>query len=187
MSSLLSPAPSAGRGSRAEVTPPRVRQRAPLVRDTLRAHRVGAAVWIVAGGLTMLGMGAAVATEMADFPGGPQALAASVAAGAEAMRLLRWPAERLDTLGGYVTYHNVILFNVLLAIYGVIQGARDIRGGEERGTPRAGAGHRPWAPGGGPRPRRGVRAARRPHRPGPGPRRRRPGWRSVTSRTSAGR
>ena len=134
MSSLLSPAPSTGRGSRPEVTPPRVRQRAPLVRDTLRAHRVGAAVWIVVGGLTMLVMGAAVATEMADFPGGPRALAASVAAGAEAMRLLRWPAERLDTLGGYVTYHNVILFNVLLAVYGVIQGARDIRGGEERGT-----------------------------------------------------
>jgi ABC-2 type transport system permease protein len=95
---------------------------------------VGAVVWIVAGGLTMLLMGAAVATEMADFPGGPQALAASVAAGAEAMRLLRWPAERLDTLGGYVTYHNVMLFNVLLAVYGVIQGARDIRGGEERGS-----------------------------------------------------
>jgi putative exporter of polyketide antibiotics len=75
-----------------------------------------------------------VATEMADFPGGTQALAASVSAGAEAMRLLRWPAERLDTLGGYVTYHNVTLFNVLLAIYGVIQGARDIRGGEERGS-----------------------------------------------------
>jgi ABC-2 type transport system permease protein len=134
VSSLLSPAPSTGREPQPAVIQPRVRQRAPLVRDTLRVHRVGAATWIVAGGLTMFGMGAAVATEMADFPGGSQALAASVAAGAEAMRLLRWPAERLDTLGGYVTYHNVILFNVLLAVYGVIQGARDIRGGEERGT-----------------------------------------------------
>ena len=26
------------------------------------------------------------------------------------MRLLRWPADRLDTLGGYLTYHNVSLF-----------------------------------------------------------------------------
>ncbi|MGB8019813.1 MAG: hypothetical protein WCF04_01135, partial [Candidatus Nanopelagicales bacterium] len=111
-----------------------MRSRAPLIRDTMRAHRVGAVTWIVAGGLTMLGMGAAVATEMADFPGGPQALASSVAAGADAMRLLRWPAERLDTLGGYVTYHNVILFNLFLAIYGLVQGARDIRGAEERGA-----------------------------------------------------
>ena len=133
MSSLLSPAPSAGLPTPTRATPS-VRRRASLVRDTLRAHRVGAGVWIVAGGLTMLGMGAAVATEMADFPGGPQALATSVAAGAEALRLLRWPAERLDTLGGYVTYHNVMLFNVFLAIYGVIQGARDIRGAEERGS-----------------------------------------------------
>ena len=134
MSSLLSPAPSPGLPTPARDDRRGSGSRAPLVRDTLRAHRVGAGAWIVAGGLTMIGMGAAVATEMADFPGGPQALAASVAAGAEALRLLRWPAERLDTLGGYVTYHNVILFNVFLAIYGVIQGARDIRGGEERGS-----------------------------------------------------
>lgn len=82
----------------------------------------------------MLGMAAALAREMADFPGGAAGLAASVAAGAEAMRPLRWPAERLDTLGGYLTYHNVILFNLFLAIYGVVQGARDVRGTEERGS-----------------------------------------------------
>lgn len=112
----------------------RVPQRASLVRDTLRCHRAGALAWSVGGGLAMLGTAAALAAEMADFPGGPTGLAASVSAGAEAMRLLRWPAERLDTLGGYLTYHNVILFNLFLAIYGVVQGARDIRGAEERGA-----------------------------------------------------
>jgi ABC-2 type transport system permease protein len=111
----------------------RVPGRGALVRDTLRAHRVGALAWIVGGGLAMLGTAAALAAEMADFPGGPAALAASVAAGAEALQLLRWPAERLDTLGGYLTYHNVMLFNLFLAIYGLVQGARDIRGTEERG------------------------------------------------------
>jgi ABC-2 type transport system permease protein len=110
-----------------------VPQRGSLVGDTLRAHRVGALAWILGGGLAMLGTAAALAAEMADFPGGAAALAASVSAGAEAMRLLRWPAERLDTLGGYLTYHNVILFNLFLALYGVVQGARDIRGTEERG------------------------------------------------------
>lgn len=103
-----------------------------LVLDTLRGHATSTAVWIVAGGLTMFGMAIAVSNEMRDFPGGPEALAAGVAASAEAMRAMRWPAERLDTLGGYVTYHNVILFNFLLALYGAVQGTRAIRRGEER-------------------------------------------------------
>lgn len=113
---------------------PRVPRHASLVRDTVRSHRVGALAWMVGGGLAMLGTAAALAAEMRDFPGGPAGLAASVSAGAEAMRLLRWPAERLDTLGGYLTYHNVILFNLFLAIYGLVQGARDVRGAEERGA-----------------------------------------------------
>jgi ABC-2 type transport system permease protein len=102
------------------------------VADTVRTHRVSTAVWVLAGGLTMYGMALAIAVEMKDFPGGSQALAASIYPSAEAMRPMRWPAERLDTLGGYITYHNVILFNLILAIYGAVQGARTIRGGEER-------------------------------------------------------
>lgn len=74
----------------------------------------------------------AIAQQMRDFPGGASALAASVTAGAEAMRPLRWPAERLDTLGGYLTYHNIGLFNLLLAVYGAIVGAKALRGDEER-------------------------------------------------------
>lgn len=103
-----------------------------LVGDTLRGLRTSALVWVVAGGLTMYVMAMAIAAEMQDFPGGPQALAASVEPGAEAMRILRWPAERLDTLGGYVTYHNVVFFNLFLVLYGVVQGAKAIRGSEER-------------------------------------------------------
>ena len=89
---------------------------------------------MVGGGLAMFGMAVALATEMDDFPGGPAGLAASVMAGAEALRPLRWPAERLDTLGGYLTYHNVTLYTFALAIYGLVQGARAIRGDEERGS-----------------------------------------------------
>lgn len=74
----------------------------------------------------------AIATELDDFPGGRRALAASMAASAEAMRALRWPAERLDTLGGYLTFHNVVLFNLLLAVYGAVVGAKALRGAEER-------------------------------------------------------
>jgi ABC-2 type transport system permease protein len=73
-----------------------------------------------------------LAHEMATFPGGPTALARSVRAGAEAMRPLRWPAERLDTLGGYLTYHNLILLTFFLSVYAAVQGARAIRAGEEQ-------------------------------------------------------
>ena len=72
-----------------------------------------------------------LATEMASFPGGPQALADSVRPGVEALRLLRWPADRLDTLGGYLTYHNVFLYTLFLSLYAVVQGARAVRGAEE--------------------------------------------------------
>jgi ABC-2 type transport system permease protein len=106
----------------------------PLVLDTVRAHRVGVLAWVLGGGLAMLGTTIALSTEMDDFPGGAAGLAASVMAGAEALRPMRWPAERLDTLGGYLTYHNVTLYTFFLAVYGVVQGARAIRGDEERGS-----------------------------------------------------
>lgn len=69
--------------------------------------------------------------EMDRFPGGPEALATSMQPGVEAMRVLRWPAERLDTLGGYLTYHNLIFFAFFLSVYAGVQGARAIRGAEE--------------------------------------------------------
>lgn len=106
--------------------------RLPLLTDTLRAHRTGAVVWVVAGGLAMYGMALALATEFRDFPGGPEALAASILPSAEAMRPLRWPAERIDTLGGYLTWHNVMVLNLILAVYGAIQGAGAVRGAEDR-------------------------------------------------------
>jgi ABC-2 type transport system permease protein len=70
--------------------------------------------------------------EMNRFPGGPKALAASMQPGVEAMRVLRWPAERLDTLGGYLTYHNLIFFTFFLSVYAGVQGARAVRGAEEQ-------------------------------------------------------
>ena len=88
--------------------------------------------WAVGGAAAMLFMGMALHQEMADFPGGPDALAASVTPAAEAMRVLRWPAEHLETLGGYLTFHNVMLFSGFLALYAALQGARLVRGPEER-------------------------------------------------------
>ncbi|MFM1964860.1 MAG: hypothetical protein RL134_585 [Actinomycetota bacterium] len=104
----------------------------PLILDTVREHRVGAAAWVLGGGAAMLFMGLALNEEMASFPGGAQALALTVTPAAEAMRVLRWPAEHLETLGGYLTFHNVMLFSGFLALYAGMQGARLVRGPEER-------------------------------------------------------
>ena len=97
----------------------------------MREHRVGAAAWVLGGAAAMLFMGLALNEEMASFPGGPQALALSVTPAAEAMRVLRWPAEHLETLGGYLTFHNVMLVSGFLALYAALQGARLVRGPEE--------------------------------------------------------
>lgn len=75
----------------------------------------------------------AIAAELRDFPGGPELLATSIMPTIEALRIIRWPADRLDTLGGYLAYHNVTLFNFFLALYLGIQGSRLIRALEERG------------------------------------------------------
>jgi ABC-2 type transport system permease protein len=99
--------------------------------DTVRAHRVGATVWVVFGSVANYFTALSLVHEMDRFPGGPRALATSMQPGVEAMRVLRWPAERLDTLGGYLTYHNLIFFTFFLSVYAGVQGARAVRGAEE--------------------------------------------------------
>ncbi|HSM45137.1 MAG TPA: ABC transporter permease subunit, partial [Acidimicrobiia bacterium] len=98
-----------------------------LVADTLRARRLAAAVWIVVGAAFMLVIGFGYVEEVKAYPGGAPAMGAALEAAAQAMRLLRWPAERLDTFGGYITYHNLTLITLALGIWGAIQGARLVR------------------------------------------------------------
>lgn len=71
---------------------------------------------------------------IARFPGGAEVLAQSIYPTIEGMRIIRWPADRLDTLGGYLAYHNVVLFNFFLAIFAGVQGARLFRHMEEKKT-----------------------------------------------------
>jgi ABC-2 type transport system permease protein len=104
-----------------------------LALDTVRSHRWGIIAWVVGGAVAMYAIALGFASEVSRFAGGARAMAASLRAGAEAMRLLRWPAERLDTLGGYLTYHNVTLFVLVLSLYAAVQGANAIRGAETKG------------------------------------------------------
>lgn len=100
---------------------------------TLREKRNTTLTWLVAGAIAMYFEAAAIAAELRDFPGGAKALATSIMPTIEALRIIRWPADRLDTLGGYLAYHNITLFNFFIALYIGIQGARLIRTLEERG------------------------------------------------------
>jgi len=109
--------------------------RRPLVADTIRAHRWGTGAWILGTGVAMVAIAAGFDAEVARFSGGATAMAESMRPGVEAMRLLRWPADRLDTLGGYLTYHNVTLFVLFLTLYAAVQGAHAIRGAEPTGAP----------------------------------------------------
>ena len=101
---------------------------------TIREHTSGMIAWVVGGGAFNLFETYALHTEMAEYPGGGKALGASVTAAAEAMRPLRWPVERLDTLGGYLTYHNILFLQGFLAIYAVVQGVHAVRQPEEQGA-----------------------------------------------------
>ena len=105
-----------------------------LIADTLRAHRTGIILWVVAGAATQFATTSMLAQEFRTTPGGAAALAPSVEAAAQALRVLRWPAERLDTLGGYITYHNVLLIPLFLGLYAAIVGAQAIRGAEAGGS-----------------------------------------------------
>jgi len=104
-----------------------------LTTDTVRCHRWGILAWVIGGAVAMYAIALGFVSEVSRFAGGAKAMAASMRAGVEAMRLLRWPAERLDTLGGYLSYHNVTLFVLFLCLYAAVQGAGAVRGAETSG------------------------------------------------------
>ncbi|HET7338174.1 MAG TPA: ABC transporter permease subunit, partial [Candidatus Dormibacteraeota bacterium] len=105
-----------------------------LIADTVRAHRTGIILWVVAGAAAQYATASMLAQEFRTTPGGGAALASGVEAAAQALRVLRWPAERLDTLGGYLTYHNILLIPLFIGLYAAIAGAQAIRGAEAGGS-----------------------------------------------------
>ena len=98
------------------------------------SHRWGVAAWSLAGGGFLIYFGLAYRAEVLSFKGGGAAFAAAATPMAETMRAFSGPAERLDTYGGYVTYHNASMAALFLALWAVIQGARAVRGWEEKGV-----------------------------------------------------
>ena len=105
-----------------------------LFRSAVWSHRWGVLAWSLAGGGFLTYFGAAYGTTVGSFAGGAKAFGLMAAPTAQAMRFFSGPASRLDTYGGYVTYHNATMAAGLLALWALIQGARAIRGWEERGV-----------------------------------------------------
>ena len=110
------------------------RPRTELLAFALRSHRWAIASWAVGLAAVSWIFGLGYAREMSAYPGGPEAFARGIEIAAGAMRMFRWPAERLDTFAGYLTYHNVTLLPLLLGLYALVQGTQAIRGAEERGV-----------------------------------------------------
>ncbi|MFM8448268.1 MAG: ABC transporter permease subunit, partial [Candidatus Nanopelagicaceae bacterium] len=109
-------------------------QNTAIVLSALREKRTTILAWFFSGIVAMYFEAIAIAAELRDYPGGPTALAKSIMPTIEGIRIIRWPADRLDTLGGYLCYHNVVLFNYFLALFAAVQGARLIRHLEENGA-----------------------------------------------------
>jgi len=97
----------------------------------VREQRVSILAWIIVGGLAQYGEALGLNKELKSFSGGPERFAAIMKPAIEAMRPLRWPAERLDTLAGYLSYHNITLFTAFLCVYALIQGSKVVRGYED--------------------------------------------------------
>jgi ABC-2 type transport system permease protein len=104
-----------------------------LAAASLWSHRVALAAWSAGVGVVMVVFAYSFRGMVADFEGGAAGFAAAAQVTADAMRPLSGPAFGLDTYAGYVTYHNVGIWSLLLAVYAAIQGAQALRGLEERG------------------------------------------------------
>ena len=110
-----------------------VRGRFPLAASAAWSHRWGALAWVAGTGGFLAYFGIGYETQIRSFEGGAAAFGIAATAVAQAMRPLSGPSDRLDTYGGYVTYHNASLVALLLSLWALIQGAQAIRGWEERG------------------------------------------------------
>lgn len=87
--------------------------------------------WVIVGSLTQYAEAIALNKELKSYPGGPKAFAALMMPAIDAMRPLRWPADRLDTLAGYLAFHNITFITAFLCLYAVVQGAKTVRGYED--------------------------------------------------------
>ena len=104
-----------------------------LLRWALRSHRRGALGLGAGLGLIVLILGPSYVAAAKVIAGGLQTLAAQALPFARQFAFLTGPVERLDTVGGYLSYKIFGSIALVVALYAAVQGAQVIRGAETKG------------------------------------------------------
>src|SRR5439155_6434839 len=104
-----------------------------LVPWAIRSHRAGMLSWGLGLGIPIVIMAPAYLTAARAITGSLATLAAQAQPIAESFQFLTGPVQRLDTIGGYLSYKIFPDVALFVAIYAAIQGAQVIRGSESRG------------------------------------------------------
>ena len=99
----------------------------------VRSHLVGMLALGLGFGLLVTILAPAYVAAARALSGGLQALAASATPVAESFKFLTGPVDRLDTVGGYLSYKVFPDIALLVGLYAAIQGAQVLRGLESRG------------------------------------------------------
>jgi ABC-2 type transport system permease protein len=104
-----------------------------LIPWAFRSHRVGMLALGLGFGVLVTILAPAYVAAAKAISGGLQALATAALPFAQSFQFLTGPVDRLDTVGGYLSYKIFPDIALLLAIYAAIQGAQVIRGSEGKG------------------------------------------------------
>src|SRR5579864_1182867 len=103
-----------------------------LVPWAFRSHRIGMLALGLGFGALVAILAPAYVTAAKALAGGLQALAAAALPVAQSFEFLTGPVDRLDTVGGYLSYKIYPDIALLIAIYAAIQGTQVIRGSESK-------------------------------------------------------
>jgi ABC-2 type transport system permease protein len=104
-----------------------------LIPWAIRSHRRGMLSVGLGFGLLVLILGPSYVAAAKAVGGGLKQLAAVAQPIAESFQFLTGPVERLDTVGGYLSYKIFPDIALLVAVYAAIQGSQIIRGSETKG------------------------------------------------------
>ena len=98
-----------------------------------RSHLVGMLTLGLGFGAIVAILAPAYVAAAKALAGGLQALATAALPVAQSFEFLTGPVDRLDTVGGYLSYKTYPDIALLVAIYAAIQGTQVIRGSETKG------------------------------------------------------
>jgi len=104
-----------------------------LIPWAIRSHRLGMLALGMGFGVAVAGLGPAYVAAAKAISGGMQELAIEATPFAKSFAFLTGPVDRLDTVGGYLSYKIFPDIALLVGIYAAIQGSQIIRGSEVKG------------------------------------------------------